>query len=459
MKKSCFNSVLITLLLVMLCGGLQQALAQAVSPNDFAFGMAVDTVGGQPVQTLVVPKIVYERSTLPGLQDARVFNNEGAAVPHAFHRSTQQPEQTETRVDLSIFPLYGRLQDALNTLDVQVRKDQSGTLIRVGEQPANIPAPLRAYLIDASQLDEPIHEMVFYWPTAPQNLLVRVSIESSEDLISWSSVGRPQTLASLDHQQQVLLRNKITVSPRKARYYRVSWPASATFPVLSRLEGISKSLGEEHERYWISQALSAEEEGVFITEINPAIPFDRVVIDLAESQRIVRVRLTSRAEKDDIETLQFQGLAYHLAAGEDDWRSPAISVNTRSHRYWSLTILDDQALLLGEAPTLRLGWEPDRLLFVPQGQGPYTFAYGNPKAEAVAFTSNELFLPIQHQFDDVYQIPQATAGDSIELGGPALLETGPELPWQKLLLWGSLLAGIALLGFMAIRLMSNTHSE
>ena len=443
---------------VVLVLGNQASFAQTVVPEDFAFGLPIDTVGGQPIQSVVIPEAVYGHATLADLVDLRVFNAENAPVPHAIHKPAERLQAREASHNLAIFPILGRPEDALSALNVQVRKNPSGTLIQVDDRPNRGTAALRAYLVDASQLDVALNELIFHWENTPQDLLIRITVESSDDLVTWNAWGAPGTLASMAHENQVLLRNTLKRPARKARYYRISWPASTTLPAVSRLEGLSVASRPDAERYWKSYALTAGDDGVFTTELSAAIPFDRVMVDLPESQRIVRVRLTSSMEPDGPEIQHYQGLAYRLNAGEDSWESPAISVTSRTHKYWKLTVLNGQAPLLGGAPSLRIGWTPGRVLFVPQGDGPFTLAYGNAEAEPAAFTSQELFLPIQHDFDDVYDVPLASAGTPAALGGAERLERADEIPWERLVLWGSLVVGVVLLTVLSVRLLRNVDN-
>ena len=439
-----------------LCAG--PAHAQPVTPAEFAYGIPIDTVDHHPVQVLVVPQAVYEHLVLPDLGDVRVFNAAGVPVPHAVYGSVEPPEAEPARHALPVFPVYGRAEEALGNLDVQVQRRPSGALIQIGERPGPDEAVLRAYLVDASGVEAPVGGLVFDWADPPENLLVRVTVETSEDLIDWQPWGAAGTLASMRHDGQALLRNTLDLPARRARYYRISWPAGVDFPALDGLEALTAPARPEAERYWTTVPMTAVDEGVFTAEISPGIPFDRVAVDVPGDRRILRIRLTSSADPDGPEIQHFRGLAYRFDAGDDAWTPPPVAVTPRGHRYWRVTLQEGDALLPGEAPSLRIGWVPARLLFVPQGEGPFTLAYGNADAEPAAFRPEELLAPVRHTYPDVAAIPPARAGDPVELGGPARLERRREVPWQQVALWGSLLAGVALLGWLAVRLLREAGS-
>ena len=433
--------------------------AQTVVPDDFAYGMPIDTVGGQPVQSLIVPQVVYENLALNDLADVRVFNGDGVPVPHAVHSTVERSELPAVNQELPIFPIYGRLDESLDNLNVRVRRDAAGTIIQLDDRVGAGASLLRAYLADASQFEAAASGLAFFWSDTPDDLLVRLTAETSDDLQNWQSWGSSGTLASMQHDEQVLIRNTLTLPARKARYYRLSWPASVSFPPLSRLEIVTAPTRLDAERYWLSVPLATREEGEFAIEMNPVLPLDRIQIDLPETQQVVRVRLTSSQEEGGPVVQHFQGVAYHLDAGEESWKSPAIQVDSRGHQFWTLTLLQGDEPMQGGAPSLRLGWTPARVLFVPQGNGPFTLAYGNASAEPASFTSQELFLPIQSEFEDVFEIPLALTGVPVELGGPTRLEAVDEVPWEQMVLWGSLIAGVVLLAFLSVRLLRQAGSQ
>lgn len=65
------------------------ANAQELKPADFAYGLHIDTLGGQPVQSVVLPAVVYQHLAQDDLGDLRVFNAAGQPVPHALHRENR----------------------------------------------------------------------------------------------------------------------------------------------------------------------------------------------------------------------------------------------------------------------------------------------------------------------------------------------------------------------------------
>ena len=424
-----------------------------IRPTDFAYGIEVDTVGRQPVQAFVLPRTVYEHLTRDDLGDLRVFNSEGAAVPHALHLAAEMPEAAERTLTVPFFPVYGKDQQPLGDLGIQVQRTRAGTLVRIDEQARTQQQLLRAYIVDASQLDDAIRRLKFEWQTPPEDLLVNLTIETSNNLVNWQSWGKEHTLTSMRHNESVLIRNVLDLPAKKATYDRISWPSTATVPPIDQLEVTTAPDRPALERLWSSIPLERQADGIFVATIPGTIPADRMEIELPEAQTIIRVTVLSSASEDGPWIQHFSGLAYNLQAGDDQWQSPPISVRRNTHRYWRMTVDAEASGLLLGTPALRFGWVPARLLFIPQGPSPYTLAFGSATAGPSAFSSTELFRPVARSFENVFNLPMATLGPTIKLGGEERLKKPADIPWQKMILWGSMILGVVILGTMALRLM------
>lgn len=200
--------------------------------------------------------------------------------------------------------------------------------------------------------------------------------------------------------------------------------------------------------------LEKQEDGVYMTHIPINLPADSAQLELPASQSMVRVRIESAVEPDGTWLLHKSGVVYNLPAGDSLRRSPAIPVYRSLYRYWRITLDEQAAPMEADSLSLRVFWTPARLLFVPQGPAPYTLAFGSATAEPAGFRSNELFIPIQSDYKTIYDLPlAATDSVMVKLGGETRLDQPEALPWQKIVLWGVMVMGVVLLGWVAVRLL------
>jgi hypothetical protein len=108
---------------------------------------------------------------------------------------------------------------------------------------------------------------------------------------------------------------------------------------------------------------------------------------------------------------------------------------------------------------LELGWKPDKLVFVARGNGPYQFIAGR------AADSHEDFPQIKLNENAIINlaensdlVAEAKLGPRYEIAGPKKLETPYRPEWGKWLTWTGLIAGVLVVGFMAVNLLRQMKS-
>jgi hypothetical protein len=114
-----------------------------------------------------------------------------------------------------------------------------------------------------------------------------------------------------------------------------------------------------------------------------------------------------------------------------------------------LTVQGDAAALGRRIPDLEVGWVAHELRFVARGRAPFVLGYGSARAER-----NEAQLEqLVPGFGTAVPVATATIGEARTLGGPEkLVRTWFDIDWLTAGLWAVLIAGVVLLGWMAVRL-------
>jgi hypothetical protein len=98
-------------------------------------------------------------------------------------------------------------------------------------------------------------------------------------------------------------------------------------------------------------------------------------------------------------------------------------------------------------PSLRVGWLPHEVVFLARGEAPYTLAFGSGAARAPVASMRSV--------PSGATILRASFAESRTLGGESRLQ--PVVPekgfaMKSAVLWGTLVLGVLLLGWMAYRL-------
>ncbi len=117
-------------------------------------------------------------------------------------------------------------------------------------------------------------------------------------------------------------------------------------------------------------------------------------------------------------------------------------------RYWQVDVLNDDKA----TPTLKVGWLPDELIFLKQGNPPYVLAYGQADFTGKQWPMDGLLARLDKDVE-IQTVPLAGLSDANALGGPARLEPAPEpIDWETVLLWSVLVVGVGFVGLLAFRL-------
>jgi hypothetical protein len=142
---------------------------------------------------------------------------------------------------------------------------------------------------------------------------------------------------------------------------------------------------------------------------------------------------------------------YHLVRDTATVESPAVEVPRRDARLVQ-AVLDPRSPPLAAPPRLEVEWQPAQVVFVARGEGPYRLAFGKRDARAEALTVQQL-IPGYQAYDEM-KLAAALVG-GVRAAAPeepawkAMLgDTSP----RKAALWAILVAAVALLAWMAIRL-------
>ncbi len=427
-----------------------------LAPDDFARGVRIDLRDPAPVQAIELPREIYQGVTRADLADLRVFNELGEELPHAVARTAPSPTRL-CQQGAPVFPVFGPKDAPLDGLIVEMLPAATGPETRVIARhgPAT-ERPLRAYVIDLRSVDQTAQGLRFFWPEDADDFVATISLETSDDLQQWTPWGHEAAIAYLRYANNTLRRDEIELPPRAHRFARLTWRQEATLPALDSVR-VTTGAPASVEREWarLEGTSTAAHHVAFDQE--GLLPVDRVAVELPQVNSLARVVIESAQAPAGPWTRHYAGLAYRLVAEGQELSADAVSIPPTSDRYWRVRA-DPAGGGLGSAPPiLRIGWVPQRLLFVPRGDGPFTLAFGSTAASGAVFTPDDL-LNLVPTASGVYA--EATIdGDSFDLGGSARLIPDRRIPWSQIALWGALVLGAALLAAMTVHLLRQVDRQ
>jgi hypothetical protein len=438
-----------TVLVIVLA--LASAVFAAERPDDFAYGIAIQTGARGALYEIEIPLAVYRGVSRGDLGDVRVFNGSGEAVPHALKPRETAQAATRAAMQLPVFPLRGSAGDKSAAADIRIQKRGDGTLVSIRDvrRGAAPERQLRAYLIDASQVKRPIQSLQLDWQ-GTADFVGKVRIEGSDDLGAWSIVADQAALARLDFGGFKLNQTRVELRGAAHKYLRLSWPEQQ--PPLESLTVLAEPAAGviPARRVWHSfnGSALAGKSGEYMYDLGGPIPFDRLRVELPEVNSLAQLQIFGRAKGAEQWRQKTGATVYRLRRGDAEVTSPEIAVGAAGETEVLLKADPKGGGIGAGVPVIHLGWIPQKLVFAARGGGPFQLAYGSASAKPAAFAIDAL-IP-GYKSDAQFNAETASLSEPKELAGPSRLRQA--IDYKKWTLWIVLILGAAALGFMAYRL-------
>jgi len=435
------------------------ALAQE-RPGDFNYSAPISAEAGASHYRFALTAEAYRGATRRDLGDVRIFNAAGEPVPYAFApRELPRPRATVQRV--RIFPLYGDEDKGLQGTTVRVARSARGSVLGVSvtDRPAASRRRLLGYLLDPGETKMPKDVLVLDWDTA-EGFSGHAQVEGTDDFKQWHSVATSAPILALQHEGASLERSRVELGGTRARYLRLALngvPRSFTLKEV-RLELRPET--PQPLRAWLTLGgVAGKASGEWLFDSGGHFPVDRVRLQLPEPNTVAQVQLLTRERVDERWRPAASGIAYRLAGDAGDVVSPELHASSNGERYWMLRV-DQKGGGLGTGEVrLEIGWLPHELVFAARGAPPFTLAYGNDKVKPGA-APLAMVLP-QRPDGTTPSAPAAVVGASAARADTSFAaqplrfvrELTERRDVRQWLLWSALIAGVLLLGWMAVRLL------
>jgi hypothetical protein len=437
--------------------GVRDALP---APDDFAFGFTVQPEGASAVWEVTVADDLYRSVYRADLGDVRVFDREGRVVPHSLRHATTMAARPAAQ-RLAVFPVHGSGVDAGR---IRIVADEQKAVIETGSGGGSSGAAgagrVVAYLIDLGGDRGPVDSVALDWVRArPGGFAATVDVAVSDELTTWRTVASAVTVADLESGTARLVHRTVDLPSVSGRYVRIAWPSSLQDVRLTGADVVFSPARRSVERRTRQLEGTVEEhEGVtgYAFDTGGHYPIDRVRIAFDERNRVLDGRLLSRAAPDGEWALRYTGTFYRLESNGVEVASDPEAIALTPDRYWRF----EPAASAGALQPVRLevGWVPHQLLFVSQGDPPFTVAFGSATIDRDAAAGESVRDAIDRAsaapgVDASRLVTPASASGILTLGGPSRLAPAPApLPWRTWTLWAVLFAGVGVLAWMVWRL-------
>ena len=454
--------------------------------------------GNGPYYQLTLPVSIHSHAAYADLRDLRITNGAGQVVPFAWLQAPPAAQRT-TSHDVPLFQWPVASAGASSgdaVLAFTVRAD--GSLALAKHDSANA-AGVSDYLLDASQLKGQLLQARISVAPGTQGLFPFV-LEASDDLRRWQRIGGDDQLVVLQQGAQTLERLTVDLRGVKARFLRLHWQdpkhtaqlAAVGIDTLHSSDPVAplawlgplaaENCGADYCDYRLPRGIAAQGLRVQLAQANTLAAIQ--VAGLLDAPPVgspapVQVhnplyalrrmhRQTARATYPQ-EVPLLDTVVYRLAQPGGEARSPDLALNGAVYSRLRIRTNGPVAALGNPAPTLEVSTALRSIVFLAQGQAPYSLAWGaadtttamagKPLALATLIPGYAPHQPVQADpatvslaaFDSAQ--PVTAAPGSAGSGDGVIGNT--RKPW----LWAALLVGLMLLAGMAWSLFQSVQKR
>lgn len=404
---------------------------------------------------LTLGEAQYRSAVSPQLKDIQIFNAQGQPLPAALFSAEQPMAQLTPLQPLPWFALPVQGSAGGDDLQLLTERNTDGSVRRVEARLGRTGSSAQpgGWLVDASKLDAALQALRLDWQSGPA-VQLRVRVDVSDDLQNWQPINDDVPLVDLAQDGNRLQQRRIFIG-REAKYIRILPASNGALPVLSAVQAEPMSTLQAIDWQWRSLPGKAGTSGEFEYVLDGRFPVAQIDIATADNS-VVQWTLLSR--DDPAQPWQVRAgpwVAYQLqdSAQRRQSQAQALPVPTRD-RYWKLTAAQGRP---AQSPTLKLGYQPETLVFLSQGEPPFTVAAGSVRAARIDAPVGTVLAQLREQQGAQWQPALASVqGPAQELGGETAVQ--PERDWKRWLLWGLLVLGVLIVGGFAVTLLRQKPS-
>jgi uncharacterized protein DUF3999 len=437
---------LASLLLVVACGVSGLTAAAQPRPQDFAYGIPIQTPIAATAYRFTVPVEVFNQAAHGDLRDVRIFNASGDVVPYELRPVSPSQIMPAQGPALPLYPLHGDAHATLNGVRITIHSQGTAVHLQTAKVSPD-PHVITRYVLDARQITQPLSGLNLHWPDGAAEFSGSVRIESSDDLGDWTVVKSEAPVINLAASGSQLIQSRLEFQSTRANFWRLTW-VGKTPPF--ELDAVMAAIAVDRpatpqSALVLGGSRATNKEGELTFDLGASLPVTQINLLLPDSNSVHKVALLSRAHATDPWREVIQGEFYRVGTGSSEHANEPMRIPTDTDRFWLAR--ENQSAAPTDNLQLQVAWNAIELVFLAKGSGPYLLAYGNTSAPASSVALDPLIKGVT--------VAAARTGRSYNLGGIDRLRPAPKtLPWRMALLWAALALAVGILAWMAYRLSS-----
>lgn len=427
-------------------------LGAAPAVRDFAYQAPLDPAD-EAMQRVELPLDLLLVLTRADFGDLAVFNAQGEPLPHSVLQTPAKNIPMTRELPFHEFSRY--LERHSRTVTTREQNVEAGAVTELETtETLAIKAERNDYLVELAAGDQPVafDRLELEWRHQPAAQLLELQVEAGNDLDDLRVIDARKSLTNRESDDPGW--RSVEGIPRHAKYLRLRPLDGVDSFELLRVTGhYTESIPAPRLVDEVAvQAVKDDTGSYYRRELPAAIKPEAVRIVPADNLGVVVGDLYVLWSGLKTPRLVQAGFRQHDISGAEVRPSRPIDLPRRALseiRFTSKTALD-------EAPRVELLYPQYEVIFLGDGNLPYSLAWGNYDSAA----------PVSGLFELLDGGPRDAHETSlpVDLGKPRLaggierLRPRATLPWLKWLLWVLLVAAVLITGRMALRLYRDMNS-
>lgn len=445
-----------TTLLSVLLFGLPMAQAAQLDTGEYAYIQKLNIEPGHAIYETAIPDALYMSTRKTGIDSVQVLKSSGEPITFSISKAEAQKVETSVIEKLPFFPLTGDKVKSPDEVKIKVIRDDQQFVVDVISKDFTARQRKRhvGYIINLEKLEKQISEINLEWKTAKGSFITAVNIASSDDLLSWKDTGISGVLANMSFDGNSLSRNAIRIGKDTGKFLRISWNLDEYLPEINNVTATFRGHEFQQSRGWHKLATAkAKDEDMYEFELPGWMPVDQIKVLLPEDNSASRMTFESRPDNKAPWRSRGAKLVYHLNLNNKVIADDVVNVTASRDRYWRVNIPGSELAIGEAAPQLMLGWKPERVRFLARGATDYLLALSTRTDISSGRRYDSLLSEINNGNSDDIVPAVATPAEIVrQLSAATEKESLDKDEIKSWVLWLVLLLGVALLGFMAMRL-------
>jgi hypothetical protein len=487
-----------------------KSAGESAGEDDFECRFSLSD-GEASLRVFTLSAEVYACMKQSGFRDVKLVNSLNQPVPFTrFSQDVESKEQIEKTLpfyqepELTAFKTKDQIRRLSTLAGVSAQRDSS--------REWNIKNTFySAILVDVSE-DDVLRGLRINMDVNAPAIAATVVVERSNDLTTWTTVASPKKIVFVDNGVEKLRDGRIVVHRNvRGKYLRIA--------VLSNLKNVTKNISSVTTKYesiktaastlqWQRAMLQLvdEKNPVWVAALPSYLPVSSMRMSPAkdivyyQGRLFADTRLSMSSTKQSLrregkkklkrvvkQVFQPRADDNGLLKGVPQWHhvsqfSPhfsqehtaapeatIISFPREDSRHWLMMFDQPASLNENQLPIIDFGWQADKLVFLAQGEPPFTLLVGrenksdiNNRVDAVAFPFDVLRPTSQNERVQPERVDITRISTPSTIDSAKAMKTqvdAEKIPWLTILLWLVLLAGISVMGFMAYQLAKKMKQD